>query len=92
MNPALTHIHNTIKSIKSDIQKEIIGQDTMIEKLIITFFSGGHALLEGVPGLGKTRTIRTFARVIGLDTGRVSFTPDLLPTDLTGNEIYRQQK
>lgn len=92
MNPALTHIHNTIKSIKSDIQKEIIGQDTMIEKLIITFFSGGHALLEGVPGLGKTRTIRTFARVIGLDTGRVSFTPDLLPSDLTGNEIYRQQK
>lgn len=64
----------------------------MIDKLIITFFAGGHALLEWVPGLGKTRTIRTFARVLGLDTGRVSFTPDLLPSDLTGNEIYRQQK
>ncbi|MBC7503593.1 AAA family ATPase [Candidatus Gracilibacteria bacterium] len=64
----------------------------MIEKLIITFFAGGHALLEGVPGLGKTRAIRTFARVLALDTGRVSFTPDLLPSDLTGNEIYRQQK
>ncbi len=92
MNPALTHIHETLQSIKSEIQCEIIWQDSMIEKLIITFFAGGHALLEWVPGLGKTRTIRTFARVLALDTGRVSFTPDLLPSDLTGNEIYRQQK
>jgi MoxR-like ATPase len=91
MNPALTHIHDTLTQIRTDIQEDIIGQDTMIEKLIITFFAGGHALLEWVPGLGKTRAIRTFARVLGLDTGRVSFTPDLLPSDLTGNEIYRQQ-
>ncbi len=92
MNPALTHIHDTLESIKSEIQKEIIGQDALIDRLIITFFAGWHALLEWVPGLGKTRTIRTFAQVLGLDTGRVSFTPDLLPSDLTGNEIYRQQK
>ena len=92
MNPALTHIHETLIAIKSEIQAEIIGQDAMIDRLIITFFAGGHALLEGVPGLGKTKTIRTFARVLGLDTGRVSFTPDLLPSDLTGSEIYRQGK
>ena len=92
MNPALTHIHDTLHAIKSGIQKEIIGQDALIDKLIITFFAGGHALLECVPGLGKTKTIRTFARVLGLDTGRVSFTPDLLPSDLTGSEIYRQGK
>jgi MoxR-like ATPase len=92
LNPALTHIHDTLQSIKSEIQKDIIGQDTLIEKLIITFFAGWHALLEWVPGLGKTKTIRTFARVLGLDTGRVSFTPDLLPSDLTGSEIYRQGK
>lgn len=92
MNPALTHIHDTLQSIKSEIQEDIIGQDAMIEKLIITFFAGWHALLEWVPGLGKTKTIRTFAKVLGLDTGRVSFTPDLLPSDLTGSEIYRQQK
>lgn len=91
MNPALSHIHDTLSQIKQDIQKEIIGQDDMIEKLIITFFAGGHALLEWVPGLGKTRTIRAFAEALWLDTGRVSFTPDLLPSDLTGNEIYRQQ-
>jgi MoxR-like ATPase len=92
MNPALTHIHDTLASIKSEIQEDIIGQDAMIDKLIITFFAGGHALLEWVPGLGKTRTIRTFARALGLDTGRVSFTPDLRPSDLTGNEIYRAAK
>lgn len=92
MNPALTHIHDTLHAIKSGIQRDIIGQDALIEKLIITFFAGGHALLEWVPGLGKTKTIRTFARVLGLPTGRVSFTPDLLPSDLTGSEIYRQGK
>ncbi len=92
MNPALTHIHDTLQTIKSDIQKDIIGQDDLIDRLIITFFAGGHALIEWVPWLGKTRAIRTFARVLGLDTGRVSFTPDLLPSDLTGNEIYRQAK
>jgi MoxR-like ATPase len=92
MNPALTHIHDTLQSIKSAIQSEIIGQDELIDKLLISFFAGGHALLEGVPWLGKTKTIRTFARVLGLDTGRVSFTPDLLPSDLTGSEIYRPQK
>ena len=92
MNPALTHIHDTLHAIKSGIQQDIIGQDALIEKLIITFFAGGHALLEWVPGLGKTKTIRTFAQVLGLDTGRVTFTPDLLPSDLTGSEIYRQGK
>jgi MoxR-like ATPase len=92
MNPALTHIHDTLQSIKTEIQKDIIGQDDLIDKLIITFFAWGHALIEWVPGLGKTKTIRTFARVLGLDTGRVSFTPDLLPSDLTGSEIYRQAK
>jgi len=92
LNPALTHIHETLQSIKSNIIQDIIGQDILIEKLIITFFAGGHALLEWVPGLGKTKTIRTFARVLGLDTGRVSFTPDLLPSDLTGNEIYKSTK
>lgn len=92
MNPALTHIHDTLHAIKTGITGEIIGQDTLIEKLIITFFAWGHALLEWVPGLGKTKTIRTFARVVGLDTKRISFTPDLLPSDLTGSEIYRQGK
>lgn len=92
MNPVLNHIHGVLTGLKSSMQKDIIGQDELIEKLLITFFAGGHALLEGVPGLGKTKTIRTLAKVLGLDTKRISFTPDLLPSDLTGNEIYRMGK
>lgn len=92
MNPALTHIHDTLHTIKAEVAKEIIGQDVLIEKLLIAIFAGGHALLEGVPGLGKTKTIRTLAKVLNLGTKRISFTPDLLPSDLTGNEIYRPAK
>jgi MoxR-like ATPase len=92
MNSGLEHIRDTLASIKSRVQSEIIGQDALIDRLLITIFAGGHALLEWVPGLGKTRTIRTLARVLALDTGRVSFTPDLLPSDLTGNEIYKAKE
>ena len=92
MNPALTHIQETLLSIQTEAKKEIIGQDALLEKLIITIFAGGHALLEWVPWLGKTKTIRTISSVLGLGTKRISFTPDLLPSDLTGNEIYRPQK
>lgn len=91
-NPALIHIQETLLSIQTEAKKEIIGQDTLLEKLIITIFSGGHALLEWVPWLGKTKTIRTISSILGLGTKRISFTPDLLPSDLTGNEIYRPQK
>ncbi|MBP6981640.1 MoxR family ATPase [Candidatus Gracilibacteria bacterium] len=91
MNSALTHIQSTILSMKSDIQKEVIGQEKLIDKLLITFFSGGHALIEGVPGLGKTKAVNTMARVLGYTFKRISFTPDLLPSDLTGNEIFRPQ-
>lgn len=91
MNSALTHIQSTILSMKSDIQKEVIGQERLVDKLLITFFSGGHALIEGVPGLGKTKAVNTMARVLWYTFKRISFTPDLLPSDLTGNEIFRPQ-
>ncbi|MBP9779964.1 AAA family ATPase [Candidatus Gracilibacteria bacterium] len=89
MNPALSHIRDILIGFRNEVKKDIIGQDELIDKLLITVFSGGHALLEGVPGLGKTRTIRSLAMALSLDTKRISFTPDLLPSDLTGNEIYR---
>jgi MoxR-like ATPase len=89
MNSALEHIHELLLRLKNEVQKDIIGQDDLIDKLIITLFAGGHALIEGVPGLGKTKTVRTLATVLALDTKRISFTPDLLPSDLTGSEIYR---
>lgn len=89
MNPALSHIRDILIGFRNEVKSDIIGQDELIDKLLITVFSGWHALLEWVPWLGKTKTIRTLAQVLGLETKRISFTPDLLPSDLTGNEIYR---
>jgi MoxR-like ATPase len=92
LSPALTHIHDTLMNIRDTVKQDIIWQDDLVEKLIVAVFTGWHVLIEWVPGLGKTKTIRTLARVLGMETKRISFTPDLLPSDLTGNEIYRPQK
>ena len=89
MNEALTHISEAMNSLKKNLQNAILGQDDLLEKLIITVFAGGHALLEGTPGLGKTRTIRALAKSFSLESKRISFTSDLLPSDLIGAEIFR---
>jgi len=77
-----------IEYIKNEMQKVIVGQDKMIDSLIIGLLTGGHILLEGVPGLAKTLTVKTLAKVLDLDFKRIQFTPDLLPTDIVGTEIY----
>ena len=76
----------------SEVSKVVVGQDYMINRLLIGLFTQGHILLEGVPGLAKTLTVNTLARVLHLDFHRVQFTPDLLPADLIGTMIYNQQK
>ncbi|MGQ9864240.1 MAG: AAA family ATPase [Bacteroidia bacterium] len=81
-----------LTQLKKEIQKRIIGQDELIEKLLIAFFSEGHLLLEGVPGLAKSLLASTTAEVLGLDFRRVQFTPDMLPSDLLGGEIYLPQE
>lgn len=82
-------IKEHITEIRASIRTSIIWQDALVEKMLITYFAGWHALLEWVPGLGKTLAVKTFAEAIGSDFKRISFTPDLLPSDLTGSEIYR---
>jgi len=77
-----------IKSIKTEMKKVIVGQDKMIDALLIGLLTNGHILLEGVPGLAKTLTIKTLSKVLNLDFKRIQFTPDLLPTDIIGTEIY----
>lgn len=89
MNEALTHISEALKNLKKSLQEAIIGQDNLLENLIITVFAGGHALIEGAPGLGKTRAIRALASSFSGDNKRISFTSDLLPSDLIGSEIFR---
>jgi len=79
-----------ISTLKAEINKVIIGQDYMIDRILIGLLTGGHILLEGVPGLAKSLTASTVAKVIGIDFKRIQFTPDLLPADILGTEIYKQ--
>jgi MoxR-like ATPase len=72
-----------------EIKRVIVGQDAMLERLLVSLLAGGHVLIEGVPGLAKTLTVKTLARVLGGSFGRVQFTPDLVPADLVGTRIYR---
>jgi len=78
----------TIAKIKSEIRKVVVGQEKMIEALLAGLLTRGHILLEGVPGLAKTTTVNALAKTLGLDFKRVQFTPDLLPSDIIGTEIY----
>lgn len=78
-----------ISLLKSEIQKVIVGQDVIIEEMLIALMAGGHCLLEGVPGLAKTLMVRTMSQALDLSFRRIQFTPDLMPTDIVGTEIGR---
>ena len=81
-----------IQRLKSHIGTQIIGQKKLVNRLLIALLADGHLLVEGAPGLAKTRAIKVLAEGIEADFHRIQFTPDLLPADLTGTEIYRQQE
>lgn len=76
-----------VTQIREEIAKGIVGQQEVVEQLLITLIAGGNALLEGVPGLGKTRLVRTLAQVFRLPFNRIQFTPDLMPSDITGTNL-----
>jgi MoxR-like ATPase len=77
---------------KQEVAKVIIGQEHVVDKALIAIFSGNHALIEGVPGVAKTLLVRTLAHVMRCDFARIQFTPDLMPTDITGTHIFNLQK
>lgn len=81
-----------IKQVYNEVAKVVVGQEYMVNRLLVGLFTNGHILLEGVPGLAKTLTISTVARVLHLDFARIQFTPDLLPADLVGTMIYNQKE
>ena len=87
---AVVEIINKLGALRQEIKKAIVGQEETIDQLLITFLSGGHALLEGVPGLAKTLMIRTLADAIDLRFRRIQFTPDLMPSDIIGTEILEE--
>ncbi len=79
-----------LASLKTEMTKVIVGQEETIEHLLIAFLAGGHALLEGVPGLAKTLMIKTLAQTIDLEFSRIQFTPDLMPSDIIGTEVLEE--
>jgi MoxR-like ATPase len=84
-------LYKKIDDVLAEVHKVVIGQEYLINRLLIGLFTDGHILLEGVPGLAKTKTVNTLAKVLDLGFRRVQFTPDLLPSDLVGTMIYNQK-
>jgi MoxR-like ATPase len=84
-------IHQSLLSIQQAMNESVIGQQAVVERLIIALLANGNVLMEGLPGTAKTRSIKTLSRLIESQFSRVQFTPDLLPSDVTGSEIYREQ-
>ena len=84
-------VQMAIRSLKSLLESSIIGQADLLERLLIAVLADGHLLVEGAPGLAKTRAIKSMAQGIEANFQRIQFTPDLLPADVTGSEIYRPE-
>ena len=83
---------DSYQSLKQEIAKVIVGQDKVIEQILISIFSGGHVLLIGVPGLAKTLMVNTISKALGLEFKRIQFTPDLMPSDILGSEILDKDR
>ena len=82
---------DAIQQIRTAMNAAVIGQEVVVERLLVALLANGHVLMEGLPGVAKTRSIKTLSTLIKSDFGRVQFTPDLLPSDVTGSDIYREQ-
>ncbi len=83
---------DVFESMKKELGKVIIGQGAVIDNLLIALFAGGHILLEGIPGLGKTLLASSLAYIVNGTYRRVQFTPDLMPSDITGTSVYNSEK
>ena len=91
----VTAIQNLVQKrieLKKEISKIIVGQDDVVDQILLSIFSGGHALLVGVPGLAKTLMVNTISQALGLDFKRIQFTPDLMPSDILGSEILDENR
>lgn len=88
MNDGLMRLGNTLERARNEMARVIIGQDHVVDFALLTVLTGSHALVEGVPGVGKTLLVRTLARILGGRFTRIQFTPDLMPADITGTHIF----
>jgi MoxR-like ATPase len=87
----LNYTPATVAHIAGELRKVIVGQDQVIEQILVAVLAEGHALLEGVPGTAKTLTVKTLARILNADFSRIQFTPDLMPSDITGTNVFNMQ-
>jgi MoxR-like ATPase len=87
----LSYVPKTTAHILNELRKVVVGQDEAIEQILVALLAEGHALLEGVPGTAKTLTVKTLARIIGANFSRIQFTPDLMPSDITGTNVFNMQ-
>src|ERR1700674_5418675 len=88
MNANLEKLMPALDRVRREVHKVIIGQNDVVDQALIVIFTGHHALIEGVPGIAKTLLTRTLARVLGCEFARIQFTPDLMPADLTGTNVF----
>jgi MoxR-like ATPase len=84
----LQHVPSTVEHIRAELGKVIVGQDAVVEQVLVALLAEGHALLEGVPGTAKTLLVKTLARIVGAEFSRIQFTPDLMPSDITGTNVF----
>ena len=91
MDRPLDTLKTILAAARAEVAKVIIGQQDVVDKALIAIFTGQHALIEGVPGVAKTLLVRTLAHVLGSDFNRIQFTPDLMPADITGTNIFDLQ-
>src|SRR5579863_6238506 len=85
-------LKEVLNQARHEVAKVIIGQSGVIERALIVIFTGQHALIEGVPGVAKTLLVRTLAHVLGCEFARIQFTPDLMPADITGTNVFNLQR
>ncbi|HYN85522.1 MAG TPA: MoxR family ATPase [Pyrinomonadaceae bacterium] len=84
----LEHVPSTVGHVREELGKVIVGQDAVVEQVLVALLAEGHALIEGVPGTAKTLLVKTLARIVGADFSRIQFTPDLMPSDITGTNVF----
>ena len=84
--------NTAVQSVKTQLRRDLVGQDEVVDNVVIAIIAGGNVLLEGVPGVGKTRLVRSLGKTLNLPFSRIQFTPDLMPSDVTGTEIMRKDE
>ena len=92
MNRSTDRVKEVLGAARKEVSKVIIGQQDAVDKSLIVIFTGNHALIEGVPGVAKTLLVRTLAHVLGNEFSRIQFTPDLMPADITGTNVFNLQR